>query len=89
MSTVSQFRDGLGTVLLMVRLVTLFEPLKIFLPATGLLALGGLSSAVHDVIFNQQGLADTTVLLLIAALLVFFFGLLCDQISAIRREMHE
>ena len=79
---------GFGTLLLMVRLVTLFEPLKIFLPASIALFVGGIASGAYDVAFYQSGLADTTVLLLISALLVFFFGLICDQISAIRREMH-
>lgn len=87
-SSVRQLRDGFGTLLLMVRLVTLFEPLKIFLPASIALLLGGVASGVYDVLFYQSGLADTTVLLLITALLVFFFGLICDQISAVRREIH-
>jgi len=33
-SSVSQFRDGFQTLLLMLRLTTLFEPLKVFLPVS-------------------------------------------------------
>jgi hypothetical protein len=38
---------------------------------------------------SRSGIGDVTVTLFIATLLVFLFGLLCDQVSALRREIHE
>lgn len=88
-SSVSQLRDGLGTLLLMLRLVVLFEPLKVFLTTSaGILALG-IASLIHDLGWGEQGVADTTVLLLLTSVIIFFFGLLGDQVAAIRREKHE
>jgi glycosyltransferase involved in cell wall biosynthesis len=88
-STVSQLRHGPATLLLILRLTVLFEPLKIFLTvAAGLFLLSLLSLGV-DVAFGNRGIGDTTVLLSLSSLLVFMFGLLCDQVSAIRREKHE
>jgi glycosyltransferase involved in cell wall biosynthesis len=88
-STVSQLRDGLRAVHLMLHLIVLFEPLRVFLTAAAGVCLLGLASLVHDVLWNEQGVADVTVLLLLTSLLLFFFGLLADQIAALRREKHE
>lgn len=90
-STVRQFQHGMQTILLMVRLTVLFEPLKVFLNVAGwllLLSVVMFSADMAKTYFNPKagGISDTTVILSIATLLVFLFGLLCDQVSAIRRE---
>ena len=89
-STVGQLRHGSQTLLLMLRLTVLFEPLRVFLEiATGLAVLS-LCSLIIDIVVNRAfNVGDTTVLLGVATLIVFLFGLLCDQISAIRRELHD
>ncbi len=88
-SSVKQFRHGFQTIMLMLRLIVLFEPLKVFLPTSFLLFILGGASIVHNIIIDPQGIADVTVFLLISSLLIFFFGLLTDQVSAMRREKHE
>jgi hypothetical protein len=73
----------------MIHLTVLFQPLKVFLwIAAGLLLLSFVSVGI-DVSHSKGkgGLADTTVILLLSTLITFMFGLLCDQVSAIRREM--
>jgi hypothetical protein len=45
--------------------------------------------AAVDLAIQGHGLSDTTVVLSVATLLVFMFGLLCDQVSSLRRELHE
>jgi glycosyltransferase involved in cell wall biosynthesis len=89
-STVSQWKHGPQTLLLLVRLTVLFEPLKVFLAASGALSVLTIASFVLDLITSgRMNVGDSTVLLGVAALLVFLFGLLCDQVSALRRELHE
>jgi len=89
-STVSQLKHGPQTLLLLVRLTVLFEPLKVFLRiAAGLFVLDILSFIVDLFTSGRLNVGDTTVLLGVAALLVFLFGLLCDQVAAMRREIHE
>lgn len=85
-SSVNQVRHGFETLLLILRLITLFNPLKVFLPLSLFLLAGGLVSAIEDVLRNERGLADTTILLLLSFLIIFFLGLLTDQISALRKE---
>jgi hypothetical protein len=66
----------------------LFSPLKIFLPV----AIAGLvisvSLATHDLIVSKfQLISKSSGFLFVASLLVFLFGLLADQVAAIRREI--
>lgn len=89
-STVNQFKHGPQTLMLMLRLTVLFEPLKVFNYVSGFLfGMSFLSWGINGILAQAWGLADTTVLLFIAGLTVFMSGLLCDQVSALRREIHE
>jgi len=88
-STVRQLKHGPQTLFLILRLSVLFEPLKLFMSVAAGLFVLTMISLIVDLIYNSQGIGDTTVLLSIATLLVFLFGLVCDQVSALRREIHE
>lgn len=86
-SSVRQFSDGMQTVLLMLRLVTLFNPLRVFFPiAGGLLALGVIYQGVAFFI-NGITIQKSALLLIICGLMLFLFALQQDQISALRREI--
>ena len=86
-SSVSQIKDGAATFLLLIRLSILFEPLKIFLLATSILFLLTISSFLMTIYYhNEFNITDTTVILGLGSLIVFLTGLLCDQVSAIRRK---
>ena len=89
-STVKQLRHGPETMMLMLRLTVLFEPLRVFLFVTFLLFGISFFSFAYDMIAtNFQKVSITTEFFSISTLLVFLFGLLCDQVSALRREFHE
>lgn len=89
-STVQQWRHGPQTLMLMLRLSVLFEPLKVFLSVSAALFLLCILSLVIDIVYSGGfNVGDTTVILSIATVLVFMFGLLCDQVAALRREIHE
>ena len=84
-SRVRIFRDGVRTVMLMVRIITMFNPLKIFLPISCFLWFVGFVYLFEEIIrvFN---IADGAVLLIIGGTILFFFGILADQLSTLRRE---
>lgn len=88
-SLVRQWRHGPSTIMLMLRLTVLFEPLKVFLSVAGLLLLLCVASFIVDLTMGGGGISDTTVLLAISSLSIFMFGLLCDQVSAMRREKYD
>jgi len=83
-STVSVF-DGFRTLVLITRLYMLFAPLRIFIPASLFVFAAGTTNLVFDLM--RENIQDVTVLMLLTSFLTFFFGLIVDQMSHIRREM--
>ena len=83
--------DGFKTIMLIIRTIILFSPLRVFLPVSGSIFTLGLLSLSFDIfLFSKQGkpnIGDTTMLLFVFSLFFFFFGLIADQVSAIRREL--
>jgi glycosyltransferase involved in cell wall biosynthesis len=89
-SSVRQWKHGPQTLILMLRLTVLFEPLKVFLVIAGGLFL--LTLVMLAINLSQSGgtrIGNSPVALSIATLLVFLFGLLCDQVSELRRKFRE
>lgn len=78
-------RDAFRTLMFIIRVILLFSPLRFFLPFFFILFLSGLISLIYDII--RVNITDTTLLLITSSLIVFFFGLLSDQLAAIRREL--
>jgi len=86
-STVSA-RTGFDTILLVIRLATLFNPLRIFLPASALCILCGIAWGIPHLI-ARQGLTVAAMLAILTGVLLFALGLICDQISQLRLERFE
>ncbi len=82
--------DGFNTFLLIIRIISLFDPLKVFLPAAALLFLVGILYLILDsILLGKPNIASGAVILFVSAVMVFMFGILADQVSAIRRGQHE
>ena len=87
-SSVSQVRHGLQTLMLMLRLTTLFEPLKVFLPVSIVLMTIAVGFLVAN-LFIRRAVPQTSVIMSVSSITIFLMGLLMDQVAAIRREKHE
>lgn len=83
-SKIKLFRDGFQFILLILRTIVLFDPMKVFLPTSIVLFVAGLAYLLYNLILYLN-VPDSSVLLIVASLIVFFFGLLADQISSIRK----
>lgn len=78
-------RDGAKFLMIIFKIVTLFSPLRIFVP----LSLAAFSvGAVYAAwtIATQQHITNSSVLLILFAVVVFLVGLVSEQISALRFE---
>ncbi|MCP5517834.1 MAG: glycosyltransferase family 2 protein [Verrucomicrobiales bacterium] len=73
-------RDGLKMALLVLRMVMLFNPLKIFCPASMLFGLIGLGWGVFG-FFTADRIPNSAVLTIVLGMFLFFIGLLADQIA--------
>jgi glycosyltransferase involved in cell wall biosynthesis len=76
--------DGFTILLLMVRILILFSPLRIFLPVSFFILVVGVGSTIAS--YTSLGEASTKGLIFIfAAVSVALQGLIVDQVSATRR----
>jgi hypothetical protein len=82
-STVTVF-DGLNALMLIVRLISLFAPLRVFVPISGLALCVGLWYMAESYLLYQEA-SVKALLAIVASILFFLFGLLADQIAALRR----
>lgn len=82
--------DGFNTLLLIIRIIALFDPLKVFLPASAILFFIGVVYWIVDSIsLGRLNIPSGAVVLFVSAIILFMFGILADQVSAIRRGQHE
>ncbi|MBM3127661.1 MAG: glycosyltransferase family 2 protein [Chloroflexi bacterium] len=95
-STVNPIRDGINTLLLIIRIIALFDPIKVFLPTSIALFLLGVVYWIGSGIFRYTSgitpafhIPTGAMLVMLSSVIVFMFGILADQVSAIRREKYE
>jgi len=85
-SKIKPFRDGFNFIMLIIRTVVLFNPLKVFLPISAILFGVGFFYLGYELALHLN-VPDSAVFLIVSSILIFFFGILADQISSMRREI--
>jgi glycosyltransferase involved in cell wall biosynthesis len=78
-SKIKPFRDGFNFIMLIVRTITYFNPLKVFLPISIALFVFGFAILLYEGIVHRN-VADLPVMLILAAFQIGFLGLLADLI---------
>lgn len=86
-STVS-VATGFDTILLVLRVITLFEPLRLFMPISLMLIAFGIAWGL-PYLWQGRGVSVGALLFALIGVQIFFFGLLTDQISQLRKERFE
>ena len=88
-SKVRPLEDGARFVTIILRMIMLYDPLRIFLPVgIGLVALGVLAEIAGLIQAQRLVLANSAVFLFTAALLTWLLGLISDQVSSSRISYH-
>lgn len=77
--------DGAKFFLILLKVVTVFSPLRIFVPVAGAAFALGAAYAVWTAI-TQQHITNSSVLLILLAVVIFLVGLVSEQISTMRSE---
>jgi glycosyltransferase involved in cell wall biosynthesis len=78
-------RDGPKFLLIMLRVMTIFSPLRVFLPIAGASFLLGAAYGVWT-IATQRHVTNSSVLLIMLAVIVFLVGLVSEQVAALRTD---
>ncbi|HYN09508.1 MAG TPA: glycosyltransferase family 2 protein [Vicinamibacterales bacterium] len=75
--------DGPKFLLIMIRVMTIFSPLRVFLPISIVSLLTGTAYAIYTIV-DQGKIPNGAVLLIMFAVIVFLVGLVSDQVAALR-----
>lgn len=87
-SGISPLADGLRFLYIILRMLMLFSPGYIFLPAALLLGLAGLGFAFYQYLLTS-GLHGTSIILLTLGGITFLIGLVAEQIATLRLDRRE
>jgi glycosyltransferase involved in cell wall biosynthesis len=84
-SKINLWKDGYRFIIIILRMIMLFDPMRIFLPAGLLLGFLGLTAWVAG-LFHAQRLVipNSAILFFSSALLTWLLGLISDQLSSSR-----
>jgi len=88
-STVQILRDGLRVAMLILNLTVLFNPLRVFIPLSFLFMAAGLLYFLVYAVQYRLHVTPSMVMVFITGVLIFVLGIVCEQVSAIRRELHD
>ncbi len=84
-SKIKLVSDGARFLMILLKVITIFSPLRIFLPIAGAFFALGASYAIWTTI-TRHDVTDSSVLLLVLAVVIFLVGLVSEQISTMRSE---
>ena len=80
--------DGVQFFVILLKVITIFSPMRVFLPLSlASFALGG-AYAVWTV-FTQSHVTNSSVLLILLSVIIFLVGLVSEQISSLRFERRD
>ena len=77
--------DGVRFFMILLKVITIFSPLRIFLPVSFVAFLVGAGYAVWT-IFTQAHVTNSSVLLIVLSVVILLVGLVSEQISSLRFE---
>jgi glycosyltransferase involved in cell wall biosynthesis len=78
-------RDGAKFFMIILKIVTIFSPLRVFVPLAGASVAVGIVYGLWNVVVHSR-IPNGSVLLILFGVMVFLVGLVSEQISALRFE---
>ncbi|HET6202097.1 MAG TPA: glycosyltransferase family 2 protein [Planctomycetota bacterium] len=87
-SHVRPLQDGAKFFLILVKVATIFSPLRVFVPSAAAIAAGGFANYLYTY-WTQGRFTNMSVLMFTLAAIMFALGLVSEQIAALRFERSE
>lgn len=81
-SHIRPFRDGIRFLVIIFKVTTLYAPLKVFLPVSGLFFATGVGYYIYTYI-TMGRFTNMSLLVMSGAVIIFLIGLLSEQITAL------
>jgi len=80
--------DGVQFFVILLKVITIFSPMRVFLPLSLASFLIGGAYAVWTIV-TQSHVTNSSVLLILLSVIIFLVGLVSEQIASLRFERHE
>jgi glycosyltransferase involved in cell wall biosynthesis len=77
--------DGLQFFVILLKVITIFSPMRVFLPISAAAFAIGAAYAIWTIV-TQSHVTNSSVLLILLSVIVFLVGLVSEQISSLRFE---
>ena len=77
--------DGVQFFMILLKVITIFSPLRLFLPISAVAYLVGAAYAVWTIV-TQSHVTNSSVLLIVLSVVILLVGLVSEQISSLRFE---
>jgi hypothetical protein len=78
-------REGTRFVLILLKVITIFSPLRIFAPISAVAFVGGAIYGVANFVTAGR-IPNGAVIMLLFAVIVFLVGLVSEQVAALRLQ---
>jgi hypothetical protein len=88
-SKIRLIRDGIRFLLIILKIATLYSPLKVFIPVSILMFLTGFGYGLFKVIFLNTRYGPTSAMLMTISVVVFMVGLVSEQVAQLRFDRSE
>ncbi|MCK9230944.1 MAG: glycosyltransferase family 2 protein [Syntrophales bacterium] len=85
-SKIKLVRDGSRFLLIIVKIATLYSPLRIFLPVSAIMFLTGVGYGLFRIVFMGGRYGPTSAMLITMSVVVFMVGLVSEQITQLRYD---
>ncbi len=82
-SKIRLFHDGASFFLILLKVITIFSPLRIFVPIS-LVSFAHRAGYALWTIATQSHVTNSSVLLIVLSVVIFLMGLVSEQISSLR-----
>lgn len=87
-SKIRLFRDGVRFLMIIIKICTLYSPMRVFLPVSFLMFLLGLARYIYTFV-TIRAFTNMSALLFISSVIIFMIGLVSEQICQMRYEKIE
>jgi glycosyltransferase involved in cell wall biosynthesis len=88
-SKIKLIRDGSHFFLIIVKIATLFSPMRVFLPVSAAMFLTGLGYGLFRILFMGGSYGPTSAMLMTMSVVVFMVGLVSEQVAQVRLDRSE
>jgi glycosyltransferase involved in cell wall biosynthesis len=88
-SKIKLIRDGSRFLLIMLKIATLFSPMRVFFPVSIAMFLTGVGYGIFRILFMGGRYGSTSAMLITMSVMIFMIGLVSEQIAQLRYDRSE